>query len=260
MIELYRFPDIVVDAGRLDGEIRDNITLSQLLDGVNTNSGLAPDCVYTDVLMTQALTADQYAVLSGLIHEHIVEPTIDTPIQFWDAMWTHPTTYDYKFVRARIRKAVEDNGWENLSHQEKTIAARWFVVDVEQRSEVYPLDQQVEFGMQYHNNSINARAARYKAAAAEVYNRLSRLQQIVIVGDVESAALPKLYVQYGIEGTNEGDVPGLFDYLEARNHTAYSGIGLAAKPFEPSGITMPQLVDKVMGILSSGLYDYSVFV
>ena len=139
------------------------------------------------------------------------------------------------------------------------IAARWFVVDQDKRSEIYSLDEQVSLGMAFHNNSVKARESRFKVASTEIYNRFTRQQQVSIVGVVESNALPKLYVQYGIEGTLEGDVPGLFDYLEARDNTPYSGIGLAAQPFQPQGATMAQVVDSVMSILASGLYDYSQF-
>ena len=70
--------------------------------------------------------------------------------------------------------------------------------------------------------------------------------------------LTKLYIEYGVEGISEDDTPGLFDYLEGRNDSPWAGSGLLQEDFIPSGVTMPQLVDKVMSILVSGLYHHPI--
>jgi hypothetical protein len=215
----------------------------------------------TRVAMTDDVTPQQESTLSGVVDAHIMDLTEAMPMQWWDQEAKNPrASGDYKFIRAKIGKAAATSGWDQLSYQEKEIAARWFVVDATKRDEIYSTEEQVCLGVHFHKHSVESRAARYKVATSEIYNRLSRPQQTVIVGQVEGSALPKLYIQYGIEGTVEGDIPGLFDYLLGRENSPWEGSGLLQKSFVPSGISMEQLVDNVMNVLVSGIYDHWQFV
>lgn len=160
------------------------------------------------------------------------------------------TGYDYKVVREEIAALVTSIGWESLDAGEKEIASKYFVVDKASRDEVYTTIQQIGLGLLHHKASVEARTLRYAKASMEVYNRLSPAESKVVIGDV--ADLGFKYVQYGIEGTVEGDPEGFFDYLEARSGTSYENTGLATKTYEPDGMTLAQLVTRLMDILKLG--------
>jgi len=183
-----------------------------------------------------------------------------TSIQSWNQMYHKGMlNKDYKFIRQGIKEIVQTTDWDALTIQEKEIASNWFVVDATKRIEVHTLDEQIAQGFYFHRCSIESRTARFNAASVEIYNRLSRSDQAIIMAEVEQSALSHFYIRYGIEGTLEGDMPGLFDYLLGRDNTPWAGSGVLQQNCQPSGITMTQLVDKIMSILVSGLYDYSQF-
>lgn len=249
-----------VRPGQLANEIRQDPGISMGLEYINyldpDSEELVLDGRIVNVAMSGALEGAELSVLGNIVSGHLAHPT-DSSLQYWDQ--AHDLNRDYKFKRTKIAQIVASKGWDNLSYQEKEIASRWFVVEAAKRSQIHTMDEQVGLGVTFHKCSVEARVARYEAASSEVYNRLSRPEQISLVGDVEKYGLPHLYTEYGIEGTLEGDVEGLFDYLEGREDTKWAGSGLLQKDFTPSGVTMEHLVDKVMSVLVSGLYDYRQF-
>lgn len=246
-----------VNLARLSNEIRQEGAIAIGLEFINyTNPHL-------DVNMSGVLTGVEETALGYVVSGHIAHHTHITALQVLDhAAWMakdRKMELDYKFRRAEIAKVVATSGWDQLPDRDKEIAARWFVVDGVKRTEVYTLDEQIGLAARFHKCSIESRSARFKAASIEIYNRLSRPEQMIVTGAVEKSALPKLYVEYGIEGTLEDSIPGLFDYMLGREDTPWAGSGLLQQSFQPDGVTITQLVDKVMGILMSGLYNYHQF-
>ena len=246
-----------VNLYRLSNEIRQEATITVGLDFISyTDPNL-------DVFMSGVLTGTEETTLGNVASGHIAHHIHTTVLQVLDhAAWMakdDKIEQDYKFKRAAIAKVVAASGWSQLPDRDKKIAANWFVVDGVKRAEVYTLDEQIGLAARFHKCSIESRSARFKAASIEIYNRLDRSEQMIVTGAVEKSTLPKLYVEYGVEGTLEDGIPGLFDYMLGREDTPWAGSGLLQQNFQPSGVTMTQLVDKVMSILTSGLYNYHQF-
>lgn len=160
---------------------------------------------------------------------------------------------DYKYIRNQVIIAVAITGWSNLDLKNKKLAAQMFAVEREQRDEVFSLEKQIEDGHTFHKNSCDSRQSRREAAEVEVYNRIvSGAEQADLMADVSQ--MLDAYVQFGIEGTAEGDTIGLFDYVESRVGTPFFGGGLLAKTYSVEGMTIPQLSVRLMNILKNGDY------
>ena len=160
---------------------------------------------------------------------------------------------DYKYVRQKIIDGVTSaGGFSNLTTAEKEIATRWFAVAKSDRDTVYTTEQQILLGLQFHKGSTESRQTRMAYATMEVYNRLSPSEVEEVLSEVQD--LVAKYVQYGEEGTLEGDGEALFDYIEARSGTSYTSTGLAAKSYVPDGKTLSELVTRLMDILKDGEY------
>jgi hypothetical protein len=151
-----------------------------------------------------------------------------------------------------MAQEVAASGFENLPLLEKKMVSRWFVVDANTRNLVYSLDEQVEHSKVFHLNSIAARTKRAQIVSIELYNRLKKEEINDIIND--ASALMYNYVNFGKEGTLEGDGEGFFDYICARSGTSYASNGLASKNYTPSGMTLEQLVEGCMQTLKSGIY------
>lgn len=175
-------------------------------------------------------------------------------IENW-AKYGSITGKDYKFVRHQIMVLAATIGWSSLSADEKLIAAQWFAVDKTSRNEVMTQEEQVAAGVSFHKGAVASRNARTDAAMLVLFNCLEWTDVLEVVDDIESSNMLYKYMEYGIEGTLEGDDPGLFDYMEARTSTPYETTGLAAKSYTTtSGSTLAEIVTKVMSILKDGDY------
>lgn len=170
-------------------------------------------------------------------------------IENWEKFWT-VSGRDYKFMRAEVSALVVAAGWSNLTTAQKAVASRLFVASKAQRDEIYTTEQQISLGLLHHKASVESRTLRYAKASMEVYNRLSPSESKIVINDVTEIGYR--YMQYGIEGTVEGDPEGFFDYLEARTETTYTLTGLAAKGYTPSGMTLAELVTRLMDICKLG--------
>ena len=160
---------------------------------------------------------------------------------------------DYKVLRNNLMVQVATEGFANLTADEKIIASENFVVSKTDRDTVHTLEQQIANGIIYHKHSVASRLARRIAAEGEVYNRLqSGVDQADLMND--TVAMLDAYVNFGIEGTVEGDVLGLFDYFESRVGTAFETTGLLSKTYTVEGMTVTQLSAKLMDIFKNGNY------
>jgi len=161
---------------------------------------------------------------------------------------------DYKARRKSIIIDVATRGFSNLNPREKKLASEHFAVAKADRDTVHTMEEQVTFGTKFHIHSIESRDNRRLSAVGEVYNRLtSGTDQMDLMADV--SGLLEQYVKYGIEGTLEGDIEGLFDYIEGRTGTTWETTGLPSKTgYTIEGMTLTQLKDRLMDILANGNY------
>ena len=178
-------------------------------------------------------------------------------IENWDK-YSDFLRVDYKVVREEIMMLtytkLQTTGWDSLTSDEKEIATRWFVLPKYLRDLVYSTEEQIQLGLDYHNNSVAARQLRLARATMEVYNRLEPMEAQEIINDMESANLSYTYIQFGKEGLEAGDAEGIFDYIQGTVSSSYSGSGMVDKDFTPEGMTMQQLTTQSMDILKNGNY------
>ena len=178
-------------------------------------------------------------------------------IEGW-AAYGEQTGRDYKYVRTEIYKLVTASGWPNMTIPERTIAAQWFVVDKNERDQIFPTETQILIGLDFHKRSIEARTIRFMYASMEVYNRLPKEEANQIVADIKADNLAEQYIEYGREGTAMGDPEGLFDYIMATSGTRYgpSGAvpGVAAQDIHPSGMTKAEFLNQCSQIIVYGNY------
>lgn len=174
-------------------------------------------------------------------------------IENWDK-WGYNAGCDYKLIRTEISKLEQFQVWANLTTAEKAVCARLFVVDKSKRDEIYTTVQQIQLGLLFHKYSVECRTTRFAYASMEVYNRLAPSEAATVVSEIEADGLPTKYIQFGHEGTEVGDPEGLFDYLQSVVGTGYATTGLSSKAYVPDGMTLPQLVDRIMDILRDGDY------
>ena len=158
---------------------------------------------------------------------------------------------DYKQFRSGMYALViEKGGFSYLTVDEKDMACRHFIVLRADRDTLYTLEDQIDQGVVFHGLSVECRHERRKRAEAEIYGRLSSADQMSVMND--TAMLLENYVKFGVEGTLEGDVEGLFDYIESRVGTSFAATGLLNKGYIIDGMTLADLSARLMNILKNG--------
>jgi hypothetical protein len=198
-----------------------------------------------------------------IVADVIPEGYVDiTSIENWHTYGMN-TGKDYRFVRDRIKQVVVDIGngdlllgFDSLSLSDKLIAVEHKIGTMEQRMSVVGLDNTVKLGLLYHSRVSVDRQVRAGYAITELYTRLPDdaeeiLDEIMLSG----GNMFITYMFFGREGTLEGDIKeGIMDYLYGREGTSFENVGLLQKPFEPIGMTMLELVDKIYDIVIKGNY------
>ena len=179
----------------------------------------------------------------------------DYPLVQIDRTW-RLTFSDYKSARIGIFVAmITKGGFDNLPLEEKQIASKWFVVGRTERNSVHTVEEQVENGLIYNTESINARSKRLSKCMIEAYNRLTDEQIQSIMATMNFSKTAYAYVEAGQEGTLEGNPEGLFDYIQARTGTQWETTGLRVQNYTPIGYNNCQeLSDRLMDILVNGNY------
>jgi hypothetical protein len=143
---------------------------------------------------------------------------------------------DFKFIRSNIIKIVNSTGWVNLSLTEKQIAADYFACSQANQNEIYGIDQQINNGNSFHLKSTESRKLRISKVISQLKNRLTKEECEVILNEVVGVNfLLSKYIDFGEEGTLEGDSEGLFDYIESRPGTLYEFTGFINKSYIPVG-------------------------
>ena len=69
-----------------------------------------------------------------------------------------------------------------------------------------------------------------------------------------ASAMIDAYVNFGVEGSLEGDDVGLFDYLESRVGTPFENTGLLSKGYNVEGMTINEFSERLMDVLKNGNY------
>lgn len=162
---------------------------------------------------------------------------------------------DYKRFRKDAASWYTANAgdWASFTVARKTLLARYFCVPFDKQLEVADQAQIGEWGVEFHEASILCRQKRGRAAGSVLYGILGMAQMSPLIN--AHGQLIWLYMEFGQEGTTEGDSVGLFDYIESTDGTAYEGAGLAEESLiYPPGYSAEIVIGAVMGILRDGAY------
>ena len=137
-------------------------------------------------------------------------------------------------------------GYRLLTITEKLIAAQLKIGSQTDHFTDYGVPAIVDYGFDYHKQSIQAREDRLLRAIVEVYNRLP-LNSYVVLSDLTSSPLGDVigrYEKYGVKGTvedyhaifNPSPTPGITDYLYSR--APFDGVQANLDAGFPTGLTL----------------------
>lgn len=204
------------------------------------------------------MTAWDVSVLSGL-SPLLVSDTLQagytdiSSITGWGDYGTKASV-DIVVVKREIKALYDATTWASLSTAEKLICCAYIVGTHAERVATIGLDNVILYGLAYHAKAVEARQTRTAYAVAEVHNRLPNNYQEV-VDDLINGNLFLTYVQFGREGTAQGDPEAITDYLNGTTGTTWAGAGLLQKGWTPEGLAdMQALVDRIEAILIDGVY------
>lgn len=162
---------------------------------------------------------------------------------------------DYKKWRAWLQQYQLSTGFDNLPSNEKLIIAQNFACNnTDIFSQLPLLSDREKYGNVFHIFSVNCRRQRMNKCVSVIYNRLQISDANEIINDVKANSLYDNYIDFGREGTLEGDPEGIFDYIESRVGTSYEDTGLASKSFTPIEGSLSDIVVKTIDILKNGNY------
>lgn len=189
---------------------------------------------------------------------------------------------DFKTVRGKMIELVYAEAgnnlenWDSLTDEKQNIAVEWFTVPKSIRETVFESDEvEFEFGNKfYHKKSVKARTKRWNAIVGDIFSSIvSKTDKIEIIQDVLYATVPKIndvantivvnlfdyYVEFGMEGTEQGDGEAIYNYLDSTVGTSFELTGLRSKTFALNNYngqpqTMATLCDRVMTKIRDGEY------
>lgn len=158
---------------------------------------------------------------------------------------------DYKQLRSElIDYVVLHSGI--LPTDELQEASMHFCLPKEVRDMFYTIDEQIEFGLEFHKNSTNARQLRANKVMVELYNHIDLADAFEVGQSVLSAT--NQYVTYGLEGTLVGDPEGISDYFLCTSGTSYESTGFLTLTGINiiTDITLSGLATKCVNIITYG--------
>lgn len=190
----------------------------------------------------------------------------DNPTGDWS---THPG-----FITTYVNNVWEYEpddylGYRLLNPREKLICAELKIGGQKDHFLDYGVPVIVDYGVEFHRNSIEVRKERMLRTTVEVYNRLP-LNSYQVLVDLTTGPLGDTigrYEKYGVKGTfedyhvdfNPNPTPGICDYIQARapfdGNYAQAGFpsGLKLKTWNPiDAVSITTFADEIYNILNKG--------
>lgn len=176
-------------------------------------------------------------------------------------LYIYKVAQDFKFVRDEIKQLVEDagggnvdTGFDTLTTAEKDIAAALIIGSHAKRlAHVGSHTEIKKLCLAYDQILKPVRQSRLDHARQELH---ARIPNNALEAEKEASTLFYNYVEFGIEGTTEGDPEGVNDWLFGRANTAYDAAGLLQKPWttDPGTYGLTALVNFIYDVLHKGIY------
>jgi len=136
---------------------------------------------------------------------------------------------DSRAFRSGLMRLEENaGGFSNVDEQTQDELARRFATDIANVYAKFPnVWQRITNGFSdFHSPMVEARKDRFRWCASVIYNTVIPSIAAVVIGKIITNGFWTLYVEFGVEGTTEGDGVCLFDYVNS----------VALTPFEFSGL------------------------
>lgn len=152
---------------------------------------------------------------------------------------------DFNFIRDRIKYFVDTIGFQNLSNDEKYIAAKYFLVNKSDRDSVIPETDQKYYWDDLVAKSQKSRFDRWENAKSYISYVLSPINSSNLAKSTSELCTD--YINYNIITKVKDGVSGLFDYLKGEGD--YTTNGYPSKSYWTQ-----QDQDKLMDILENGNY------
>jgi hypothetical protein len=152
---------------------------------------------------------------------------------------------DFNYIRDRIKFFVDTIGFQNLSYDEKYIAAKYFLVSKSDRDSVISEQDQKYYWDDLVTKSQNSRFNRWENAKRYISYVLTPINSSDLAKS--TSELCNDYINYNIITKTKDGISGLFDYLKGEGD--YMGLGYPTKSYWTQ-----QDQDKLMDILENGNY------
>ena len=147
-----------------------------------------------------------------------------------------------------------DTGFDTLTTAEKDIAVKMIIASHAKRLAHVGSHAGLE-GLCYAYDITVApiRRTRINYARQELH---TRIPNNALEAENEAAQLIMNYLEFGIEGTTEGDPEGFFDWVFGRTGTTWDAAGLLQKAWttDPGGYGLTALCNKIYDIVHNGNY------
>jgi hypothetical protein len=219
---------------------------------VGVLSGTPAEGIYEVIGEISETEENTFEIIDDVLHITGIRPSIK-------ALADSDQYNDYKQKRKAIINKVAELGFENLTYEDRIVAAEMFALPVEQIDKVLTLEEKIAAGKPFNLNSIASREARLEAAMRYARNVIPYEDLIGISTELDQYGLENLYVKKGLEGTmmvnyeGRADSTGLFDYLFGTG--GFTGAGLPSKNIVfLYNLTLQEVTDKLTDILVDGNY------
>jgi len=179
-----------------------------------------------------------------------------------DVYWSY-CGRDYKYARKQIMlllevtAGVDYSNFAALSANDKLLACKWApnkVGAVNFATTITDAAQRQEILKNFDVSSQFSRQTRYNALRIYILSKSQITDALNLLKDADKDGLVQSYVG-GIEGTEQGDPVGLFDFIQAVTGTEYQSTGMAARAITPiDGSTLASVVTGCMDIIKNGNY------
>lgn len=152
---------------------------------------------------------------------------------------------DFNYIRDRIKFFVDTIGFQNLSYDEKYIAAKYFLVNKTDRDSVISETDQKYYWDDLITKSQNSRFNRWENAKRYISYVLPPINSSDLAKS--TSELCNDYINYNIITKTKDGVSGLFDYLKGEGDFVTNG-------YPSKSYWSQQDQDKLMDILENGNY------
>lgn len=163
----------------------------------------------------------------------------------------HNQFKDYKFTRSRLKEAALS--WETLSNKDKTIICQHRATNEDTCKSILG-SEYIYWSTHFGVESKKCRDYRIEYAKSILIENIELSQRYQILGVIGASNLDTLYINHGLEGTNDNDaLSGLFDYIEGTGDFTGSGIKDMSLTMIGS-ITKAEMITQIMDCLRNGEY------